>query len=278
MKTSTERESIQVLTNLLSQAREEADELRRKVKKYENILLSSKLLMGHELKKPTTAIIGYLELVEAVLEGLDGKARDEAVELLEKARKECDLLNELNVVFIELLKINGGERSLPIQKINVKKLFADVINAFPEKYKASSRIELRISPKVESINFNASALKLIVSNLMENALIYSKDGTKVEVEVEHTIDKRQMSNRELMKVKVKDNGEGIPREYLQKIFSPFVRLNEGKAEGSGLGLTLVRSLVELHGGEVSISSQKGHGTTVYLIIPMLEEPKEFMVL
>lgn len=277
MKTAMEKDSIQVLTSLLTEAREEADRLRSRIKKYENILLSTQLLMGHEIKKPATAISGYLELAVDTAEKLSGKDRGELKTLLEKARTECELLNELNVIFIELLKANAGEQALPVQRIKVKEFFEKVVDGFPDKFDAADRVELRVSPRIESISFNSNALKLIVSNLIENALLYSTDDSKVFIEVEHAIDKRRMSNREMMKVIVKDKGIGIPRAYLRKIFSPFVRLHNNNADGSGLGLTLVRSLVELHGGEISISSERKQGTTVYLTVPIVQEHGEYMI-
>ena len=76
-----------------------------------------------------------------------------------------------------------------------------------------------------------------------------------------------MRGGEVIRFRVKDDGIGIPENYLKKIFSPFVRLREDIAEGSGLGLTLVRSLVELNDGEVLIRSSLNKGTTVYVTVP-----------
>lgn len=281
MKTGVEQDNLQVLMDLLAEAREEADKLREKVEKYENALLSTKLLMGHELKKPTTALTGYLDLALDSLDRSRGKWNEQAEEIIDclgKARKECELLSELNMVFITLLRINGEKENLPVEKIAIEELFKEILAAFPERYDAFRRVMITVSPNIKHINFNKNALMVIVSNLMENSLLYSSEKEQVFVEVDAVTDQRQMSNRELMRMTVRDTGMGVPEEYLQKIFSPFVRLQKDKAEGSGLGLTLVRSLVELYGGEVSVNSESGRGTTIFITIPMITEQREHMVL
>lgn len=281
MKTGVEQDNLQVLMDLLAEARGEADRLREKVEKYENTLLSTKLLMGHELKKPTTALTGYLDLALDALDRSRGEWNEQAEEIIDclgKARKECELLSELNMVFITLLRINGEKENLPVEKIAIEELFEEISAAFPERYDALRRVKITVSPDIKNIYFNKNALKVIVSNLMENSLLYSSEKEQVFVEVDAVTDKRQMGNRELMRMTVRDTGTGIPEEYLQKIFSPFVRLQKDKAEGSGLGLTLVRSLVELYGGEVSANSESGRGTTIFITIPMITEQREHMVL
>ncbi|MBI4720974.1 MAG: HAMP domain-containing histidine kinase [Chitinivibrionia bacterium] len=277
MKTGVEQDNLQVLTNLLAEAREEADLLRTKVKRYENILLSTKLLMGHELKKPTTAITGYLDLALESLNERCGDERTEPLDCLKKARKECDLLSELNSIFLALLRINGDQEQLPVQKVRIEALFKEVIEAFHPRLGAGDRVKVRISPEAECIHFNGNALKVIVTNIVENALLYSSREHDVFVNVDTVADKRTMRGRELVRMTVKDGGEGIPEEFLQKIFNPFVRLHKERAEGSGLGLTLVRSLVELYGGEVSVDSGRGRGTTIFVTIPVMQEDRDAMV-
>jgi signal transduction histidine kinase len=281
MKIDVEKSNAEAMTNLLNEARREADSLRRRLRRYENILLSSRLVMGHEIKKPTTAITGYLDLA---IEMLEGKARRKskstaaAIDNLKKARRECELLRELNQVFLALLKIDGEEEVLPSARIEVGKLFAEVIDGLPAKYGARDRVEVHVSPRMEEIFFSPDALRLIVANLVENALIYSSEGSKVLVEVERVQDKRKLRDRELMRIQVTDRGVGIPKEYLEKIFSPFVRLHSDRTEGTGLGLTLVRSLVELHQGEISVTSEKGTGTTVYVMVPIVENDSDRIIL
>jgi signal transduction histidine kinase len=268
MAINTKDVKTDVLLNLLSEARTEADALREKLNKYKQTLLATRLIMGHEIKRPATAISGYLDLV---LEDLEMWAGCDAVENVKRARGDCELLNELNSFYLELLKIENNEEHLNIQKIDLSHLVENVIDELPPENKARSRIKLDISDDVKTICFNANALKLVLVNSIENALKYSPINTEVSVTARPAVDKRGSASEELVNIQVADCGIGIPEEYLQKIFNPFVRVPAGKKEGTGLGLTLVRSLVELYGGNVSIKSKKDHGTVIYIMLPDLRK-------
>jgi len=269
MATKTEDEKALVLEQLLGDARREADALRGKLQHYERIIASTRLIMGHELKKPSTAISGYLDLVSEDLEK-DGSL--EVLNWVEKARAECKLLNELNAFYVELLKVDGdGADSVGTPTIDVESLIREIVDEFPGKFDAKNRVQVWVDDEVKPVSFNHDAFKLIVTNLIENALIYSQVRTPVRVEVEEASEKRGMRGGRLIKIRVADDGVGIPESYLKRIFSPFVRLREDIAEGSGLGLTLVRSLVELFSGEVYIRSGNGSGTTVHVTLPIVEK-------
>jgi len=261
----------QVLEQLLTEARSEADSLRKRLKRFEKIVLSTRLIMGHELKKPTTAISGYLDLVSEDLAAAESLT---TLSYVQKALEQCRLLDELNKFYLELLKVEQEEESLGVKMVDVAALIESVVRELPPDLNADVRVKTRVTSEAGSIEFNPNALRLIVLNLIENAVIYSQAKTPVNIEVERTVEQRGMRNGELITLRVTDQGVGIPEEYLKKIFSPFVRLREDIAEGSGLGLTLVRSLVELHGGEVTVRSAVGKGTTVYVTIPTGGESDE----
>ena len=110
------------------------------------------------------------------------------------------------------------------------------------------------------------AFKIMLSNVIENALRYSPKEKTVLVDVRRLKDKRGLGDQDLLKITVTDNGVGIPAKQLKRIFRPFVRLQEDVTQGAGLGLTLVRSLVELYGGDIHIKSST-EGTTVLITIP-----------
>jgi two-component system sensor histidine kinase VicK len=98
------------------------------------------------------------------------------------------------------------------------------------------------------------------------------------VTVERAPDKRGVGPADLLKIRVVDHGMGIPEEMINKIFKPFVRLRENTGPGTGLGLTLVRSLAELHGGSVFIRSEEGRGTWVFVTVPEMPETDRGAVL
>lgn len=268
MKAKTDSDKSHDLERLLNDARAEADELRSALQVLEQIVTSTRLIMGHELKKPTTAIVGYLDLA---LEELDPSAT-EVIEYITKARGECGLLNELNLFFLELLKMDKEQEKGCGGSVNLRRFVTDVLNHCPKNLNAQDRVRVRITPQALDFRINANAFKIILSNIIENALYYSPKEAPVIVEIEKEPDRRRVDEQHFLKIRVMDHGKGIPEPYVQKIFSPFVRLHN-RAEGSGLGLTLVRSLVELYGGQVYIRSNSFEGSTVYLTIPEAAEKR-----
>jgi signal transduction histidine kinase len=173
----------------------------------------------------------------------------------------------LNSFYLELLKVDTDDDMLGRSPVDVAALIAEVVGHFPSRLDARQRVSINVAPGAGTVDINSNALKLIMLNLIENSLLYSQKDTPVRVEVERLEEKRGMLGGKVVRFRVKDDGIGIPEVYLKKIFSPFVRLREDIAEGSGLGLTLVRSLVELNDGEVLIRSSLNKGTTVYVTVP-----------
>jgi signal transduction histidine kinase len=274
MKTDLKTDNVEVLKNLLSDARQEADSLRARLGQFEQILISTRLIMGHELKKPTTAISGYLELA---LEDLGENRTDTAEENVMKARRECALLVELNAFFLELVKVSNSDETLYSSKVDLHRFVDETISHMPDVLNAEKRVKTRLSPHISDFQLNRNAFKMILSNIIENALKYSPPDSDVLVDVRRIPDKRGMQKREMLQIKVRDSGVGIPPREVKRIFAPFVRLREDVAEGSGLGLTLVRSLVELYGGDVHIKSTSEGSTTVFVTIPESREDGDVQV-
>lgn len=264
MKILTETDTSGVLLKLLNEARLETDSLRARLERSERILLSTRLIMGHEVKRPATAIGGYLDLA---LEKVDRETPNEIVDAIRKARGECRALDELGCFFLRLLKVdplrNGGRETT----MDANRCFGDALQGLPERLGARDRVTLRIAPGAEEFRADPDAMNVILVNLVENALQYSAAGTPVEVAFEKSADKRGATGGDLIRIRVTDHGAGIPEESVKAVFKPFVKLQEDVSHGAGLGLTLVRSLAELQGGSVFIKSGECNGTTVYVTIP-----------
>lgn len=250
---------------LLNEARIEANTLRLRLDRYRRLIASTRLIMGHELKKPTTAIAGYLELAR---EDVAKAGLRDALAYIDKARAECDLLSELNAFYLELLKVDGGNGDAVAQKVDVAEVVDDAVGQIPDALRPSTRVKIHIAGTLPPATMNRNALKLIVLNLLENGLHYSPGNTIVRLDAEVSKDMRGVSEDDLLKIRVTDEGKGIAPADIKRIFMPFVRLDETGVNGSGLGLTLVRSLVDMCGGEVSIRSEQGKGTTVFVTLPL----------
>lgn len=264
MDIRTAEDKTAVLEALLHEARIEANLLRQRLEFYRRVIASTRLVMGHEFKKPTTAISGYLELAHEDVEQAGLKA---ALSFIEKARSECALLNELNAFYLDLLKVDGGAGEPAAESVDMLETIVDAIEQTPERLRAKERVRIVVADRFPRVRLNRYAVKLIALNLLENALKYSPEGSAVRIEAEASMDKRGAGDRELLKLRVIDYGAGIAPDDVKRIFMPFVRLDASRIEGSGLGLTLVRSLVDMCEGEVSIRSEPGKGTTVFVTLP-----------
>jgi signal transduction histidine kinase len=274
MKVQTD-DTSETLLKLLNETRLEVDDLRRRLENDERTLLSTRLIMGHELKRPTTAIRGYLDLA---LQQFDRDTDVEAVDAIKKAQNECGLIDELNSFFLRLLKADGRRIAGRGEVVNIDRCVSEVLEHLPEGLGARARVTVRISPDAMLFRSSLDTIKIILGNVVENALLYSEDGKPVDVRIERARDRRSAAPCDLLKISVTDQGSGIPEESVKRVFEPFVRLHEQDGRGVGLGLTLVRSLTELEGGSVHIRSGDGLGTTVYVTLPETPEGDGGLVL
>jgi signal transduction histidine kinase len=265
MDIRTAEDKTATVEALLNEARIEANELRVRLERYRRIIASTRLVMGHELKRPTTAICGYLELAreDAVKAG-----SKELVAYIDKARAEADLLVELNAFYLDLLKVDGGTGEPKVGPVDVSRVIEEAAGQLPEDLGARKRLKTSSDGNIPAAMLNRNALKLIVINLLENALAYSPKDKPVRLDVETAREKRGAADGELLRIRVTDEGEGVGQDDIKRIFRPFVRLDDTRINGSGLVLTLVRSLVDMCGGEISIRSEPGKGTTVHVTLPL----------
>jgi len=274
MKVQTDSRTSADLLRIVNEAVSEADVLRKRLERHERTLLSTRLLMGHELKRPATAIKGYLDLA---LENAEDISSD-VLKVIEKAKDECKLLDELNSFFLQLLRVDGVPMPTTGETADIASCAENIIDHMPEGLDASNRVTVTVSPDASVFRANSNTIKLVLANLVENALVYSRAESQVRVNIERAEDKRGMGGADLLKIRIEDKGRGIPEDFIQRIFRPFVRLHDDITDGSGLGLTLVRTLVELHGGSIFIRSEENNGTTVHVTIPEMAKAEEPSVL
>lgn len=210
--------------------------------------------LAHELKTPVFNIQGYiLTLLEGALEDPDHNRK-----FLIKAAKNVDrmagLIDDLDVI----TKIEGGSLELELRKFNLTALVVDVMDQLEQKAN-------RAGIEVEFVDENRRNLEVIgdtpkieqvVTNLISNSLRYGKEGGKTQV--------RFYDMDEQMLVEVADDGIGMSEEHLPRIFERFYRVDKSRsrnAGGSGLGLSIVKHIIEAHGQTISVRSTQGKGST-----------------
>ncbi len=197
--------------------------------------------------------------LHAVIEGAAGELNPQQRSLLEDARENAGQLDELMGDLLELAEIESGALQLATERLRPVDLARDVLEKF--QFAAESKhikLENNVWPDLPWVIADRKAVGRIFHNLVSNALRHTERDGHLTIEASERVGRVLFS--------VRDTGEGIPAEYLPSLFSRFVQVR-GKSGGTGLGLALVKRLVEAQGGQVSVESREGEGSTFTFSLP-----------
>ena len=223
--------------------------------------------MSHDIRTPMNAIVGMTALAKRYI---DEKSRvSDALDKIETA--SAHLLNLINDV-LDMSRINSGRLKLTSEVFSLSDLIHDIliiIRPQMESRKHDFRLHLG---QMEAESFLGDPLRIrqILVNVLSNAAKYTEDGGRVDF----TVSEEMAPDRCLLTFVCRDNGIGMTPEFLERIFEPFERVNSStisRIEGTGLGMSIVRKLVEAMDGEIRIESAPGEGTEVHIRLPLKVE-------
>lgn len=218
---------------------------------------------GHELKTPLTAISGFAELLENGLVPKDKK--DYYIgKILTEAKR-------MSTIISDILEISSLENKTTAEEITDCKLseICTAVKECLEPTAAAKNVTIDLSGDGFTVHAAYKHIYELVENIVSNAVKYNKDGGRVEITL-HNVG-------EIGCIYVKDNGIGIPKESLSRVFERFYRVDKGRStkEGStGLGLSIVKHIVNCYGGTVTIDSELGNGTLVCVRLPIAKNITE----
>ena len=218
--------------------------------------------MSHELRTPLNAIIGFSEIIKnEVLGPLQNKQyRDYVTDIHASGKRLLQIINEI----LDVSRIEAGERQLNEGIVSLSDVVAASVEFHAQKAEeAQLTIDNRVDFQTPRIVGEELAVKQIVVNLLSNAIKFTPAGGHVTLAAELDRDGQ-------LQLSVTDTGNGLTAEEIAKALSPFGQIDSSASRsgsGAGLGLTLVDSLIRLHGGTLELFSQKGVGTTVTVIFP-----------
>ncbi|OWZ83500.1 ATP-binding protein [Natranaerobius trueperi] len=221
--------------------------------------------VSHELRTPLTTVKSYIETL------LDGAYKDEKVSqnFLDVVYKETNRMVSMVKELMVLSQLDRKEPVIEFNSIDVKEVVYRSVN-FIEPIKKDRNINLQVNISSENddiyIQGDSNKLTQVFTNLLENAIKYSVYGGQVDLELSCV--------EKAVEIKVKDNGIGIPSKDLPRIFERFYRVEKARSRaqgGTGLGLAIAREIIQAHGGDITVSSQEGKGTEVYLFLPKVQE-------
>ncbi|HJU04137.1 MAG TPA: ATP-binding protein, partial [Nitrospiraceae bacterium] len=217
--------------------------------------------VSHELRTPLTSITGF---TDNMLEGLAGSLSEKQQQYLTRIKANGSRLARMITNLLDLSRIEAGKLELSLEDIPLAPLISEVVEQIrPIALAKHQRLQLQCEDSDVTAWGDADRLSQILTNLVDNAIKYTQDGGSVMVNVAR-------ETASYAKISVTDNGQGIPREALPKLFDPFFRAShhERSQKGLGLGLSIVKELVELHGGAITVRSDEGKGTQFCFTIPL----------
>jgi len=218
--------------------------------------------MSHELRTPLNAIIGFTELIlDKQCGDLTPSQEEYLGDVAESAHHLLSLINDV----LDLAKVESGKTELEISEVALRDLLSSSFVFIKEKaLRHGIKLSASVENTPETIFADERKLKQIIYNLLSNAIKFTPDGGEVSLSAELT--------EGFIQVNVKDSGTGIRQEDLERIFHPFEQADSSfsrKYQGTGLGLSLTRNLVELHGGTIWAESQgKGTGAKFCIRLPL----------
>ena len=229
-------------------------------------------IMSHELRTPLNAVLGYSELMEL---GISGPITDKMREQIGRIRMSAVHLLGLVNDILDLAKVEAGRLQVTSGPCSATGTLASAM-ALIQPQAAARGLELTVLPVEDGVVFRGDdeRVRQILVNLLSNAVKFTAPGGKITVEVAHSKspdpDTKLPPSRAYVAFRVTDTGAGIPPDKLLSIFDPFVQAESGHSrtrEGSGLGLTISRRLSRLMGGDLTLKSEVGKGSTFTLWLP-----------
>ncbi|KAB3534085.1 HAMP domain-containing histidine kinase [Alkaliphilus pronyensis] len=230
--------------------------------------------ISHDLRTPLNVIYSTLQLFNLFLEdSLSNDKRQSCHKYINIMRQNCYRLLRLINNFIDISKIDSGYLKLELKNLDIVNLVKDVTMSVAEYIENKSiKLSFKGSLKEKRIACDPDKIERIILNLLSNAVKFTPQKGTIYVGVK--------GDKNWIYISVKDTGVGIPAHELETIFERFKQVDKGLTkdyQGSGIGLSLVKSLVELHGGSISLNSKYGFGSEFIIKLPVYTLDDNFVV-
>ncbi len=222
--------------------------------------------MSHELRTPMNAILGFAQLMEnSRREPLSDRQKKQVQQIIRAGKHLLDLINEV----LDLARIESGKLSLSMESVSVSEIAQEVMNLSQQM---TSKLNVTVTNKMCGnyyVHADYMRFKQVLLNLVSNAIKYNvQDGS---VTICNRVITAQNGRPPHLRIEVQDSGIGISENAQSSLFQPFQRLGHeaGEIEGTGIGLTITRKLVEAMQGSIGMESHEGQGSTFWFELPLL---------
>jgi two-component system phosphate regulon sensor histidine kinase PhoR len=216
--------------------------------------------VSHELRTPLSILRGYIE----VLLDEPETPREELTRILSIMERHSKRLQRLVDDLLSLAQLESSQATLELSAVRVDELFNNLIRDWKEKLAAKNlKVIVDLTPEAFTLHADGTRLEEVLYNLLDNAVKFSRENGQIHLQAI-----RRGSD---IVLSVTDNGLGIGKEHLPRIFERFYRADKARSRelgGTGLGLAIVKHITQLHGGRVEAESELGHGTTIRMVLPL----------
>ncbi len=229
--------------------------------------------VSHELKQPMTSMKGYTDIL---MKGMAGELNETQHGLLETIRSNVDRMNSLVSELLDISRIESGRIRLELGDVSIQKMIEDVLRTIRGQIEGKQQtLEVEIASDLPLVRGDRSRLMQVLTNLVSNAHKYTPEGGDITVSARMWSDGQSGKGEDgFVLCSVADTGIGMSAEDQERLFktkyfradNPAVR----SVPGTGLGLVITKSLVELHGGEIWVESELGKGSTFSFTIPVVQ--------
>ncbi|MDJ1158904.1 PAS-domain containing protein [Chelatococcus sp. SYSU_G07232] len=214
--------------------------------------------VSYELRSPLTNIIGFVQLLgDETVGPLNAKQREYATHIMRSSAALLAIINDI----LDLASIDQGAMELALEEVDIRETITAAVRGLEDRLAESAiRLEIDTAPDIGTFRADGKRVRQVLFNLLSNAIGFSSEGQTVRLSAHKT-------DAEVV-FAVADQGRGIPPEVIAKVFERFESHTLGsRHRGVGLGLAIVRSFVQLHGGHVELDSTPGRGTIVSCYFP-----------
>lgn len=211
----------------------------------------------HDLRNPMTSIRGFIKFLS---DGTAGEINEQQKKILEiMDRASFKLLNMINDI-LDIAKLEAGKMEVMLEEVNIIKIISSVIELLQPQYERKN-IKLIFKPQKDNIKVlvDPKLIERVYINLIGNAIKFTPEEGTIKVDV--------YESENYLESFVEDTGEGIPKEYLDKIFEKFGQVKNKSKGGTGLGLTICKYIIELHKGKIWVESEVGKGSKFIFRLP-----------
>jgi two-component system phosphate regulon sensor histidine kinase PhoR len=216
--------------------------------------------VSHELRTPLSILRGYIETLVDYPETSRGEL-SRILQVMERHSKRLGLLID---DLLSLAQLESSHTNLEIGQVRLRELFDHVLRDWKEKFAEKNlKVIVDLQPDAPPIRADGTRLQEVLYNLLENAVKYSRENGEIRLQA-------AQRNSEIV-LSVSDDGIGISKDDLPRIFERFYRADKARTRelgGTGLGLAIVKHIAQLHGGRVEAESEPGQGTTIRVLLPI----------